>query len=194
VFNVTDGQLSKQNKALGYLWARKRIGELDDYKRLFSEDVKAEVVALGLKYNLLTNYTSFVAVDEAIVNKDGTLTKVKQPLPMPDNVNNSAVGAEAEVKETSKFKRSFNIIFEDEIAKNVKRQLTMEFKVMYAKLVSEYLKKYESLRIKFNAEGKVIRVEKFENGSWTVDESMLLDFEKISLKSVNKEITLTLKK
>ena len=194
VFNVTDGQLSKQNKALGYLWARKRIGELDDYHKLFNEDVKAEVVALGLKYNLLTNYTSFVAVDEAIVNKDGTLTKVKQPLPMPDNVNNSAVGAEAEVKETSKFKRTFNIIFEDEIAKNVKRQLTMEFKVMYAKLVSEYLKKYESLRIKFNAEGKVIRVEKFENGSWTVDESMLLDFEKISLKSVKKEITLTLKK
>ncbi|MEP0304864.1 MAG: hypothetical protein ABJD98_17160, partial [Maribacter dokdonensis] len=148
----------------------------------------------GLKYNLLTNYTSFVAVDEAIVNKDGTLTKVKQPLPMPDNVNNSAVGAEAEVKETSKFKRTFNIIFEDEIAKNVKRQLTMEFKVMYAKLVSEYLKKYESLRIKFNAQGKIIRVEKFENGSWTVDESMLLDFEKISLKSVKKEITLTLKK
>lgn len=194
VYNVTDGQLSKQNKALGYLWARKRIGELDDYKKLFNEDVKAEVVALGLKYNLLTNYTSFVAVDEAIVNKDGTLTKIKQPLPMPDNVNNSAVGAEAEVKETSKFKRSFNIFFEDEVAKNVKRQLTMEFKVMYAKLVSEYLKKYESLRIKFNAEGKVIRVEKFENGSWTVDESMLLDFEKISLKSVKKEITLTLKK
>jgi len=194
VYNVTDGQLSKQNKALGYLWARKRIGELDDYKKLFNEDVKAEVVALGLKYNLLTNYTSFVAVDEGIVNKDGTLTKVKQPLPMPDNVNNSAVGAEAEVKETSKFKRTFNIIFKDEIAKNVKRQLTMEFKVMYAKLVSEYLKKYESLRIKFNAQGKVIRVEKFENGSWTVDESMLLDFEKISLKSVKKEITLTLKK
>lgn len=194
VYNVTDGQLSKQNKALGYLWARKRIGELDDYKKLFNEDVKAEVVALGLKYNLLTNYTSFVAVDETIVNKDGTLTKVKQPLPMPDNVNNSAVGAEAEVKETNKFKRTFNIIFEDEIAKNVKRQLTMEFKVMYAKLVSEYLKKYESLRIKFNAQGKVIRVEKFENGSWTVDESMLLDFEKISLKSVKKEITLTLKK
>jgi len=194
VYNVTDGQLSKQNKALGYLWARKRIGELDDYKKLFNEDVKAEVVALGLKYNLLTNYTSFVAVDEAIVNKDGTLTKVKQPLPMPDNVNNSAVGAEAEVKETSKFKRTFNIIFKDEIAKNVKRQLTMEFKVMYAKLVSEYLKKYESLRIKFNAQGKVIRVEKFENGSWIVDESMLLDFEKISIKSVKKEITLTLKK
>ena len=155
---------------------------------------KAEVVALGLKYNLLTNYTSFVAVDEAIVNKDGRLKNVKQPLPMPENVNNSAVGAEAEVKETSKFKRTFTIDFENELEKNVKRQLTMEFKVMYTKLITEYLKKYESLRIKFNADGKVVRVEKLENGSWTIDETIQLKLGEISLKSVKKEMTLTLKK
>ncbi|VXA95670.1 VIT and vWA domain-containing protein [Maribacter litoralis] len=194
VYNVSDGQLSKQNKALGYLWARKKIADLDDYNNLFNEDVKAEVVALGLKYNLLTNYTSFVAVDEAIVNKDGTLKKVKQPLPMPNNVNNSAVGAEAEVKESSKFKRTFTIDFDNEIEKNVKRQLTMEFKVMYTKLITNYLKKYESLRIKFNVDGKVVRVEKLENGIWTIDETIQLELEKISLKSVKKEITLTLNK
>ncbi len=194
VYNVSDGQLSKQNKALRYLWARKKIGELDDYNNLFNEDVKAEVIELGLKYNLLTNYTSFVAVDEAIVNEDGTLTKVKQPLPMPNNVNNSAVGAEAEVKESSKFKRTFTIDFENEIAKNVKRQLTMEFKVMYSKLVTEYLEKYENLRIKFNAQGKVIRVEKLENGSWLIDKTIQLELEKISLQSVKKEMTITLKK
>ncbi|MEP2058831.1 MAG: VIT and VWA domain-containing protein [Maribacter litoralis] len=194
VYNVSDGSVSKTNRALGYLWARKKIAELDDYKKLFNEDVKAEVVALGLKYNLLTNYTSFVAVDEAIVNKDGTLKKVKQPLPMPKNVNNSAVGAEAEVKESSKFKRTFTINFDNEIEKNVKRQLTMEFKVMYTKLITEYLKKYESLRIKFNVDGKVIRVEKLENGIWTIDETIQLELEKISLKSVKKEVTLTLKK
>ncbi|WP_405382928.1 VIT and vWA domain-containing protein [Maribacter sp. LLG6340-A2] len=192
VYNVSDGSVSKTNRALGYLWARKKIAELDDYKKLFNEDVKAEVVALGLKYNLLTNYTSFVAVDEAIVNRDGTFKNVKQPLPMPKNVNNSAVGAEAEVKESSKFKRTFTIDFDNEIEKNVKRQLTMEFKVMYTKLITEYLKKYESLRIKFNADGKVVRVEKLENGSWTVDESMQLEFEEINLKSVKKEMTLTL--
>jgi len=194
VYNVAEGQLSKQNKALGYLWARKKIAELDDYNNLFNEDVKDEVVALGLKYNLLTNYTSFVAVDEAVVNEDGTLIKMKQLLPMPNNVNNSAVGAEAEVKEISKFKRSFAIDFEDEIAKNVKRQLTMEFKAMYSKLVTDYLEKNESLRIKFNAKGKVISVEKLEDGSWIIDKSMQVEFEKINLKSVKKEITLTLKK
>ena len=194
VYNVSDGQLSKRNKALGYLWARKRIGELDDYKKLFNEDVKAEVVALGLKYNLVTNYTSFVAVDEAIVNKDGSLMKVKQPLPMPDNVNNSAVGAEAEVKETSKFKRTFTITFEDKIEKKDKRQVTMEFKVMYSELVTKYLEKYESLRIKFNAQGKVVGVEKLENGKWISEDNIRADFSEITMKSVQKEMTLTLKK
>ncbi|SEK29260.1 Ca-activated chloride channel family protein [Maribacter orientalis] len=194
VYNVSDGHLSKSNKALGYLWARKRIGELDDYNQLFNEDVKAQVIALGVKYNLLTNYTSFVAVDEAIVNKDGTLTKVRQPLPMPNTVNNSAVGAEAAIKESSKFNHTFIMNFEEDIEKNIKRKLTMDFKVMYTQLVTEYLKKYESLRLKFNAQGKVISVEKLENATWTVDKNMQSEFEKIELKSVKKELTLTLKK
>ncbi len=194
VYNVSDGHLSKSNKALRYLWARKKIGELDDYNKLFNEDVKTEVVDLGLKYNLVTNYTSFVAVDEAVVNEDGTLTQVKQPLPMPNNVNNSAIGAEAEVKESSKFKRTFTITFEDEIEKKDKRQVTMEFKVMYSELVSMYLEKYESLRVKFNAQGKVVTVEKMENGKWISEEKIRLEFAEISMKSVQKEMTLTLKK
>lgn len=194
VYNVSDGHLSKSNQALRYLWARKKIGELDDYNKLFNEDVNAEVVELGLKYNLVTNYTSFVTVDEAIVNEDGTLTKVKQPLPMPNNVNNSAVGAEAEVKESSKFKRTFTIDFENEIEKKDKRQVTMEFKVMYSELVTKYLEKYESLRIKFNAQGKVVVAEKLENGKWISEEKIRLDFAEITMKSVQREMTLTLKK
>ena len=56
------------------------------------------------------------------------------------------------------------------------------------------MKKYESLRVKFNAQGKVISVEKLENATWTVDKNMQSEFEKIELKSVKKELTLTLKK
>jgi Ca-activated chloride channel family protein len=194
VYNVSDGHLSKSNQALRYLWARKKIGELDDYYKLFNEDVKAEVVELGLKYNLVTNYTSFVAVDEAIVNEDGTLTKVKQPLPMPNNVNNSAVGAEAEVKEKTKFKATYTLIFDVELDKKDKRQVTMEFKVMYSELAAKYLSKYESLRIKFNAQGKVVSVEKLENGKWVSEEKIRVDFTEITMKSIQKEMTLTLRK
>lgn len=153
VFKVSSDDLSTKNKALRYLWARQKIEELDDYNKLFNEDVKKEVIALGLKYNLATNYTSFVAVDETVANKGGKLKTVKQPLPMPQNVNNSAVGAAAEVSKKTKFKRSFTINIHEKLLKKNERKIKMEFKVLYSKLVTKYLKKHENLRITFNTKG-----------------------------------------
>ncbi len=46
---------------------------------------------LGLKYHLMTQYTSFVAVD-TIVRDTGELVTVKQPLPLPEGVSDYAVG------------------------------------------------------------------------------------------------------
>ena len=70
------------HSALRYLWARERIKYLDhlvksDNGRGDSTTIK-EITRLGLKYNLMTNYTSFVAVDERIVNKDGNDHPVQQ--------------------------------------------------------------------------------------------------------------------
>ena len=48
---------------------------------------------LGLKYNLLTAYTSFIAVDTEVRNKGGESTTVKQPLPLPQGVSDYAVGS-----------------------------------------------------------------------------------------------------
>ena len=195
-FKVSQGHLSKENKALRYLWARKKIAGLNDYKKIFNEDVKDTVIALGLKYNLATNYTSFVAVDESVVNKDGTLKTVKQPLPMPQNVNNSAVGAAAEINKITQFKASFTVVINENVLKKEKRKITMEFKAIYSKLVNKYLEKYECLRVKFNAKGEVIRIEKKENGKWILDETLRKEFEAFSIKTMclNKELTLTLKK
>ncbi|MDP6909813.1 MAG: hypothetical protein QF371_09910, partial [Flavobacteriales bacterium] len=50
-----------------------------------------EVTELGLKYNLLTQYTSFVAIDSEARNENGIPTTVVQPLPLPDGVSNLAV-------------------------------------------------------------------------------------------------------
>ena len=47
---VDNGKLSKQNEALKYLWARKKIERLIDYKRNFGEDVKQQVIDLGLEH------------------------------------------------------------------------------------------------------------------------------------------------
>jgi Ca-activated chloride channel family protein len=51
------------------------------------------ITTLGLRYSLLTNYTSFVAVDRVVRRSDTPSTPVHQPLPLPQGVANSAVGA-----------------------------------------------------------------------------------------------------
>ena len=81
------------NTALRYLWARHRIAMLGDYQTLDPQDeLVKQITTLGLTYNLLTAYTSFVAVDEVIRNVGGQNTSVKQPLPLPQGVSNLAVG------------------------------------------------------------------------------------------------------
>jgi Ca-activated chloride channel family protein len=50
-----------------------------------------EITALGLKYSLMTPYTSFVAVDQ-VKRADGRVVTVKQPLPLPEGVSDLAVG------------------------------------------------------------------------------------------------------
>jgi Ca-activated chloride channel family protein len=86
----------KINSALRYLWARHRIAILADYNRLHTRDERVkEVTQLGLTYNLLTAYTSFVAIDTQIRLKGGQTIMVKQPLPLPQGVSNYAVGSKS---------------------------------------------------------------------------------------------------
>ena len=84
----------KINSALRYLWARHRIGILSDYNRLNPQDERVkEVTNLGLTYNLLSAYTSFVAIDTQVRLKDGQAITVKQPLPLPQGVSDYSVGS-----------------------------------------------------------------------------------------------------
>jgi Ca-activated chloride channel family protein len=91
---VDNFKASKDNGALKYLWARHRITLLSDYNRLRSNDARIrEITELGLNYNLLTAYTSFVAVDNEVRNVNGKWTTVRQPLPLPEGVSDYAVGS-----------------------------------------------------------------------------------------------------
>jgi Ca-activated chloride channel family protein len=93
VVRVASTKPMKTNAALRYLWARHRIALLSDYNKLHSNDERIEQVTdLGLAYNLLTAYTSFVAVDTEIRNTTGDVSTVKQPLPLPQGVSDYAVG------------------------------------------------------------------------------------------------------
>lgn len=90
---VDSAVLKNDGGALNYLWARTKIARISDFNtRQRKSENKEEIVALGLKYNLLTAYTSFVAVDEIVRNPAVSGRDVKQPLTLPRHVSNLAVG------------------------------------------------------------------------------------------------------
>ena len=90
--SVADAK-SNDDGALGYLWARKRVERLTDYGVNGNKpEVKEEVTQLGLTYHMMTPYTSFIAVLDTVRNPGGESTDVDQPLPLPLEVSNLAVG------------------------------------------------------------------------------------------------------
>ncbi len=79
--------------ALALLWARSRIATLTDDQKLVNDPAAApQITALGLKYGLLTDYTSFIAVDRVVRNAGGEQRSVDQPQPLPQGVSELAVG------------------------------------------------------------------------------------------------------
>jgi len=95
-FEVGNVAPRQENVALRYLWARHQIMILGDYNLLQPSDERVELITdLGLQYNLLTQYTSFVAIDSEVRNKEGDSTTVNQPLPLPEGVSDLAVGLPA---------------------------------------------------------------------------------------------------
>ena len=93
---LPSSQPDDANRALRYLWARSRIAELSDYGVSHPDaDRIGDITSLGLKYNLLTQYTSFIAVREMVRNTQGPAQDVDQPLPLPLGVSDLAVGTES---------------------------------------------------------------------------------------------------
>jgi len=163
-FKVSDYKPSKKNSAIRYLWARKRIQMLDDYNNLLFDDKKVkEVTELGLKYNLMTAYTSFIAIDELTVNDNGNVRTVKQTLPLPENVSNSAIGFEMEVDESElsfSFHRSINMDSEFS-AKTEKKVVTDINNVLMNKLndcFENYLFDIDIIEVTVDASGNVSKI------------------------------------
>jgi Ca-activated chloride channel family protein len=90
--NVAEYEPADENVALRYLWARSRVARLSDYGWRHDDEQRLEVTTLGLTYELLTAYTSFIAVHEVVRNHAGDGSDVDQPLPLPAGVSDLAVG------------------------------------------------------------------------------------------------------
>lgn len=91
-----DGNTRQDTAALRTLWARHRIQSLSDQETLEGGTaLKDRITELGLKYSLLTQYTSFIAVDKVVRNiAPQNSVDVNQPLPLPQGVSELALGAE----------------------------------------------------------------------------------------------------
>src|SRR5947207_14466220 len=72
-----DFSSSQSHDVLATLWARTRVDDLmsQDFngaqRGAMKEDVKQSIVQLGLDYRLMTQFTSFVAVEEMILTDGG---------------------------------------------------------------------------------------------------------------------------
>jgi Ca-activated chloride channel family protein len=68
------------------VWARNKIDALLGYpNRTTSDETKQAVIDVALQHRIMTEFTSFVAVDERrVVNPDGSVQTVVQPLPVPE--------------------------------------------------------------------------------------------------------------
>lgn len=86
--------------ALGSLWARRKIDYLmnQDMAGLQSsstrDDLREAIIDIGLEYRLMTQFTSFVAVEETIIKEGGQPRRVEVPVEMPDGVSYEGVFGE----------------------------------------------------------------------------------------------------
>lgn len=73
--------------AIGQLWAKSRISDLEDRYRieLSAQDrIKREIITLSTRFSVLTRFTAFIAVDHSeIVNRNGYQRHVAQPVETP---------------------------------------------------------------------------------------------------------------
>ena len=82
----------KYRRPVAYLWARRRIHELmaRDFGTL-DDKTKEAITGIGLNFGLVTEFTSYVAVDRTrVVNQSGQVKTLVQPAPTPAGVNHSA--------------------------------------------------------------------------------------------------------
>lgn len=85
------------NDVLGVLWARTRIEDLMNHdltgiqQGTPQKDVEGAVTSLGLEFKLMTQFTSFVAVEERVVNTNGKVETIAVPVEMPEGVSHEGV-------------------------------------------------------------------------------------------------------
>lgn len=73
--------------SIAQLWAKTHITDLEDAFRIHPDqqkELKKKIIEIAVKHTVLTRFTAFVVVDESeVVNADGTIRKIVQPVESP---------------------------------------------------------------------------------------------------------------
>ncbi|MBM3762227.1 MAG: VWA domain-containing protein [Acidobacteria bacterium] len=75
-------EVQKENDAVPLIWARRQIDSLS----IDSATNREAITQLGLKYSLMTAFTSYYAIDNCIVNEGGISRQIAVPVAMPEGV------------------------------------------------------------------------------------------------------------
>ena len=86
------------NDVLATLWARQRIDDIssDQLKAATTEkgaELDKQITNIGLEFRLLTQFTSFVAVEDRVVNQNGKPVTVQVPVERPEGTEKGELSA-----------------------------------------------------------------------------------------------------
>lgn len=97
--------MDKDGAAISTIWAREKIEDLQSQDWLGAQNgqpdasTKEQIVQTALEHRLMSQYTSFVAVEQQIVNIGGRQKTVDVPVEMPEGVSYSGIFGDAEEKQ-----------------------------------------------------------------------------------------------
>jgi len=86
-----------RHDAIATLWARSSIDDLmsQDYAGIQNgiprEEIREKIIQRGLNFRLMTQFTSFVAVEEMTVTDGGEPRRIEVPVEMPEGVSHEGV-------------------------------------------------------------------------------------------------------
>jgi Ca-activated chloride channel family protein len=94
-----------RNDVLAATWARAKVEDLmsQDWmgiqRNAPSGDLRRSIEQLGLDYNLMTQYTSFVAVEETTIVEGGKPRRIEVPVEMPEGVSYEGIYGREEARD-----------------------------------------------------------------------------------------------
>lgn len=97
-FRVNLPNAELENDSLASIWARAKVEDLMSQDWMGAQtgkpktDVKEAVIKVALAYGLMTQYTSFVAVETTTVTSGGQPRTIAVPVEMPEGVSYQGIG------------------------------------------------------------------------------------------------------